>query len=402
MGKGKGEVVPYRNSALTRILQNALGGNSKTIMICALSPASSNYEETLSTLRYADRAKKIVNKAKVNESATDKLIRELREENERLKGMVGKGGTVNMTGMSEEEKENYLAMQAEMERNKREMEEMESSWQKKLEDAMSKEAEVATSAKHDLTIPHITNLNEDPQLSGQIYFNFEGGTIRVGRKNGNPKPDLLLGDIAIMPNHGKFDKEGGGVLLKAEGSDAIDNIYINGKKIEEEGQTLLDKDRIIFGTNSVYIFTDPTMPTPKPEGAPEEIDYEYALLEKMKSSKEDQNARAEEIAKEKEEEMQRQIAEMKEKADQDMKKRELEFEARMKEMQDVTSKEQELARMEREKINAEVEVQKKIKEIEEEKKKAAEEAQEAEKKKVELEDDLSTIYIYNIYIYIYI
>lgn len=59
MGKAKGEVVPYRNSALTRMLQTALGGNSKTIMVCAVSPAFLNYEETLSTLRYADNAKKI-------------------------------------------------------------------------------------------------------------------------------------------------------------------------------------------------------------------------------------------------------------------------------------------------------------------------------------------------------
>jgi hypothetical protein len=58
-GKRSKEVVPFRNSALTRILQNALGGNSKTIMICAISPAFMNYEETLSTLRYADNAKKI-------------------------------------------------------------------------------------------------------------------------------------------------------------------------------------------------------------------------------------------------------------------------------------------------------------------------------------------------------
>jgi len=68
MGKGKGQVVPFRDSKLTQMLKNALGGNSKTIMICALSPASSNYEETLSTLRYADRAKKIKNKAVINES----------------------------------------------------------------------------------------------------------------------------------------------------------------------------------------------------------------------------------------------------------------------------------------------------------------------------------------------
>lgn len=79
-GKGKNSIVPYRDSCLTRILQNALGGNSKTLMICAISPASDNYEETLSTLRYADQAKKIQNKAIVNESETDKLIRTLTEE----------------------------------------------------------------------------------------------------------------------------------------------------------------------------------------------------------------------------------------------------------------------------------------------------------------------------------
>ena len=84
-GKGKNIIVPYRDSCLTRILQNALGGNSKTIMICAISPSSINYEESLSTLRYADRAKKIVNRAVVNESGQEKIIRELKEENEKLK-----------------------------------------------------------------------------------------------------------------------------------------------------------------------------------------------------------------------------------------------------------------------------------------------------------------------------
>ena len=84
MGK-KSKVIPYRDSALTRILQNALGGNSKTLMICAISPAVDNYEETLSTLRYADQAKKIKCHAKINESPKDKMIRELKEENEKLK-----------------------------------------------------------------------------------------------------------------------------------------------------------------------------------------------------------------------------------------------------------------------------------------------------------------------------
>ena len=70
-------VIPYRESTLTRILKGALGGNSRTIMICAISPSYLNYEETLSTLRYADRAKKIVNKAIINESVQERIIREL-------------------------------------------------------------------------------------------------------------------------------------------------------------------------------------------------------------------------------------------------------------------------------------------------------------------------------------
>ena len=84
-GSKKKIVVPYRDSVLTKLLMNALGGNSKTIMIAAISPADINYDESLSTLRYADRAKKIKNKAVVNENPIDKLIRELKEENERLK-----------------------------------------------------------------------------------------------------------------------------------------------------------------------------------------------------------------------------------------------------------------------------------------------------------------------------
>lgn len=63
---GKIHHVPYRDSKLTRLLQDSLGGNTKTIMIAAVSPADYNYEETLSTLRYASRAKFIKNKPKIN------------------------------------------------------------------------------------------------------------------------------------------------------------------------------------------------------------------------------------------------------------------------------------------------------------------------------------------------
>ena len=70
------------------LFQDNLGGNSKTVMIATLSPAADNYEETLSTLRYADRAKRIVNHAVVNEDPNARIIRELREEVESLRTML--------------------------------------------------------------------------------------------------------------------------------------------------------------------------------------------------------------------------------------------------------------------------------------------------------------------------
>ena len=66
-GKTKGEkFIPYRDSTLTWLLKDNLGGNAKTVMMATISPAADNYEETLSTLRYADRAKKIMTKVSAN------------------------------------------------------------------------------------------------------------------------------------------------------------------------------------------------------------------------------------------------------------------------------------------------------------------------------------------------
>lgn len=85
---GKSSHVPYRDSKLTRLLQDSLGGNSKTVMIANVGPASYNYEETLTTLRYANRAKNIKNRPKVNEDPKDALLREFQAEIERLKQML--------------------------------------------------------------------------------------------------------------------------------------------------------------------------------------------------------------------------------------------------------------------------------------------------------------------------
>ena len=77
--------IPYRDSKLTRLLQDSLGGNSRTVMFAMTGPADWNYDETVSTLRYADRAKRIKNKPTINEDPRDQAIREYQEEIQQLR-----------------------------------------------------------------------------------------------------------------------------------------------------------------------------------------------------------------------------------------------------------------------------------------------------------------------------
>lgn len=88
---GKAKHIPYRDSKLTRLLEDSLGGNTKTLMIAAISPADDNYDETLGTLKYANRAKQIKNKPKINEDPKDAMLRKYQEELAALKAQL-KGG----------------------------------------------------------------------------------------------------------------------------------------------------------------------------------------------------------------------------------------------------------------------------------------------------------------------
>lgn len=89
---GKCTHVPYRDSKLTRLLQNSLGGNAKTVMIATVGPSNKNYDETLATLRYASRAKNIKNKPRINEDPKDALLREFQAEIARLKAQLEERG----------------------------------------------------------------------------------------------------------------------------------------------------------------------------------------------------------------------------------------------------------------------------------------------------------------------
>ena len=286
-GKKKDVLPPYRDSALTRILQNALGGNSKTVMICALSPASINYEETLSTLRYADRAKKIQNKAVINESEHDKIVRLLKEENNDLKKKIEElskkllgGGTI-----IEEDKEAFRELKAQYDETQKLCESMSKTFSERLEEAKKADKELGIE-KVDINKPHLVVLNEDPQLSHKLKYGLNELPVYVGRKLGNPTPKIILSGIGIKQNHAIFTKgeKENEIILKPNDKDAIKYIFINGKKMKsQDGQILKNKDRIIFGTNTIMLFLE------KSDGKElYEIDWEMAQTE-LQNELEEQN-----------------------------------------------------------------------------------------------------------------
>jgi len=104
---GKSQHIPYRDSKLTRLLQDSLGGNTKTVMCANCGPAGYNYDETVSTLRYANRAKNIKNKPKINEDPKDAMLREFQDEIARLKAQLQGKGTYDENGEWQGEQKEY-------------------------------------------------------------------------------------------------------------------------------------------------------------------------------------------------------------------------------------------------------------------------------------------------------
>ena len=216
--KKKPEFIPYRDSVLTWLLKENLGGNSKTAMLAAISPADINYDETLSTLRYADRAKQIVCKAVVNEDANGKLIRELKEEIFRLREILKREGfeeleeanslsksssTYNLAGSSynlakvakrqsiSEASEDALERLKENQKIIGQLTETYEMKLKRTQDIMAEREsalfELGIMTKNDgnalgifspKKTPHLVNLNEDPLMSECLLYYIKEGITK--------------------------------------------------------------------------------------------------------------------------------------------------------------------------------------------------------------------------------
>ncbi|PNJ71256.1 kinesin-like protein KIF13A isoform X6 [Pongo pygmaeus] len=245
-GKGKSKFVPYRDSVLTWLLKDNLGGNSQTSMIATISPAADNYEETLSTLRYADRAKRIVNHAVVNEDPNAKVIRELREEVEKLREQLSQAEAMKAPELKEklEESEKLIKeLTVTWEEKLRKTEEIAQERQRQLE-SMGISLEMSGIKVGDDKC-YLVNLNADPALNELLVYYLKDHT-RVGA---DTSQDIQLFGIGIQPEHCEIDiaSDGDVTLTPKENARAC----VNGTLVCSTTQ-LWHGDRILWGNNHFF------------------------------------------------------------------------------------------------------------------------------------------------------
>ncbi|XP_008411626.1 kinesin-like protein KIF1B isoform X28 [Poecilia reticulata] len=378
--KKKTDFIPYRDSVLTWLLRENLGGNSRTAMVAALSPADINYDETLSTLRYADRAKNIKCNAVINEDPNNKLVRELKDEVARLKELLraqglgdildtpigsltaspssgalcNQGGLQSVTSIQERIMSTPGGEEAieRLKESEKIIAELNETWEEKLRKTeairMEREAllaEMGVAIREDggtlgvfspKKTPHLVNLNEDPLMSECLLYYIKDGITRVGQADAERRQDIVLSGAHIKEEHCIFRSERNAngdvivMLVPCEGSET----YVNGKRVEEAIQ-LRSGNRIIMGKNHVFRFNHPEQAraerekTPTAETPVEPVDWTFAQRELLEKQGIDMK-----------QEMEKRLTEMeilykkeKEEADQLLEQQRLVYESKLQELQ---------------------------------------------------------------------
>nr|XP_061843400.1 kinesin-like protein KIF13B [Nerophis lumbriciformis] len=245
-GKTRGKFVPYRDSVLTWLLKDSLGGNSRTAMVATISPAADNYDETLSTLRYAHRAKSIVNHAVVNEDPNARIIRELREEVEKLREQLTEAESMKAPELKErlEESEKLIQeMTVTWEDKLRKTEAVAQERQKQLESLGISLQSSGIRVVHDKCF--LVNLNADPALNELLVYYLKEHT-RVGSATSQ---DIQLCGMAIQAQHCVLDiTPNDGVVLTPH---CNARTWVNGAVVSSPVR-LHHGDRILWGNNHFF------------------------------------------------------------------------------------------------------------------------------------------------------
>ncbi|KAG0646811.1 hypothetical protein D0Z07_6193 [Hyphodiscus hymeniophilus] len=284
---GKGTQVPYRDSVLTWLLKDSLGGNSMTAMIAAISPADINFDETLSTLRYADSAKRIKNHAVVNEDANARMIRELKEELATLRGKLSGGGGVSSEEVYAEgtpldqqivsimqtdgsvKKVSKAEIAEQLSQSEKLYTDLNQTWEEKLQktEEIHKEREAAleelgisiekgfVGLHTPKRMPHLVNLSDDPLLAECLVYNLKPGMTTVGNVDTTAanSSEIRLNGSRILHDHCTFENIDNKVtILPKEGA----AVMVNGKRIVEPTK-LRSGFRVILGDFHIFRFNNP-------------------------------------------------------------------------------------------------------------------------------------------------
>jgi kinesin family protein 1 len=292
MSSGKKKTqVPYRDSILTWLLKDSLGGNSMTAMIAAISPADINFEETLSTLRYADSAKRIKNHAVVNEDPNARMIRELQEELAKLRGQLtsgpsggGSGGVMEeqyapdtpldkqIVSITQEDgtvkKVSKAEIAEQLNQSEKLYKDLNQTWEEKLlkTEEIHKEREQAleelgisiekgfVGLSTPKNMPHLVNLSDDPLLTECLVYNLKPGMTTVGNSDiEGQTAQIRLNGSQILAQHCDFENVDGKVTVipKETASVMVNGIRITKPRLLKSGH------RIILGDFHIFRFNNP-------------------------------------------------------------------------------------------------------------------------------------------------
>ncbi|XP_077013462.1 kinesin-like protein KIF14 isoform X2 [Tamandua tetradactyla] len=331
--------IPYRESVLTWLLKESLGGNSKTAMIATVSPAASNIDETLSTLRYAQQARLIVNIAKVNEDVNAKLLRELKAEIEKLKAAQRNNRNID-PGRYRLCQQEITSLRMKLHQQERDMAEMQRVWKEKFLQAEKRKLQetkelqkAGITFQMDNHLPNLVNLNEDPQLSEMLLYMLKEGKTTVGKYKPNSSHDIQLSGVLIADDHCVIKNFDGTVSIIPVGEAKT---YVNGTHILEP-TVLHHGDRVILGGDHYFRFNHPVevQKGKKPSCRDTLInegpkDFEFAKNELLVAQRSQLEAEIEEARLKAKEEMMQGIHIAKEMAQQELASQKAAYESKIK------------------------------------------------------------------------
>ncbi|XP_015510828.1 kinesin-like protein KIF14 isoform X1 [Neodiprion lecontei] len=314
--------VPYRESVLTWLLRESLGGNSRTAMLGTVSPASVHLEETLATLRYACQARAIVNRVRVNEDSHERLIRELKAEVARLRGIRegyerhlgglprrilldgGSGAAETEDDVRMKEREIEI-LREQLKKTEKQLCLSQKSWSEKLRDAEEKKNTELTHLrrcgialeidfKEKSMQPCLVNLAADPILSGTLLYLLPSGSVRIGRRNvelaSSYQPDIVLDGPLVGQRHCTIENNNGKLTLspEMEGDTYVNGQVVTGKVYLKHG------DRLVIGGNHYFRVCNPLDEQGRGQISAQPVDFEFAHQEILKIQQEKLRAELEE------------------------------------------------------------------------------------------------------------